>query len=66
MDAAPPAVLADETLTNYGSHVAVARNITVTSVTGQQFRITAYGGHIVRVRSIRSGEAFFADNRYEI
>lgn len=58
--------LADETLTSYGSHLADARSVTVTSTTGQQLRFTAYGGHIVRVRGIRSGETFFADNRYEM
>nr|BFE72336.1 hypothetical protein GCM10020092_056370 [Actinoplanes digitatis] len=58
--------LADETLTGYGSHVADARGITVTSTTGQQIRITAYGGHILRVRAVRGGEAFFADSRYEM
>ncbi|GID92097.1 TIM-barrel domain-containing protein [Amorphoplanes digitatis] len=64
--AAPPMALADETLTGYGSHVADARGITVTSTTGQQIRITAYGGHILRVRAVRGGEAFFADSRYEM
>jgi alpha-glucosidase (family GH31 glycosyl hydrolase) len=67
LGAAPPAgALADETLTGYGSHLADARSVTVTSTTGQQLRFTAYGGHIVRVRGIRSGETFFADNRYEM
>jgi alpha-D-xyloside xylohydrolase len=60
------AKIADETLADYGSHVTDARSVTVTSVTGQQLRITAYGGHIVRVRSVRGGTAFFADNRYEM
>lgn len=58
--------LADETLTDYGSHVVDSRSLTVTSSTGQQLRITAYGGHVVRVRAVRNGEVFFADNRYEM
>src|SRR5688500_14464049 len=63
---APSLAPGDETLTNYGSHTASGRVMTVTSTTGQQLRFTAYGGHIVRVRSIRSGESFFTDDRYEM
>src|SRR5690349_10441767 len=66
---AVPAVLADEadeTLQGYASHVTGPRSVTVTSTTGQQLRVTAYGGHIVRVRAVRAGEAFFADSRYEM
>lgn len=55
-----------EQLGNYASHVTDARNVTVTSGSGQRLRITAYGNQIVRVRAIRSGETFFADNRYEM
>ena len=55
-----------ETLAGYGSHATDGRSVTVTSTLGQQLRITAYGGHIVRVRSVRSGESFFADDRYEM
>jgi alpha-glucosidase (family GH31 glycosyl hydrolase) len=60
-DAAGP-----ETLTNYGSHSSDGRTMTVTSTTGQHLKITAYGNYIVRVHSIRSGETFFPDNRYEM
>ncbi|GIJ44416.1 hypothetical protein Val02_13020 [Virgisporangium aliadipatigenens] len=63
---APPTVRATESLTDYASHVADGRSVTVTSTTGQRIRITAYGGHIVRVRYVRAGESFFADNRYEM
>ena len=55
-----------ETLTNYGSHTDDGRSMTITSVTGQQLKITAYGDYIVRVHSKRSGETFFADDRYEM
>ncbi|MCO8274026.1 carbohydrate-binding protein [Actinoplanes sp. TRM 88003] len=57
---------ADETLAGYRSHTADRRTVTVTSTTGQQLRITAYGGHMLRVRAVRSGETFFADDRYEM
>src|SRR5688572_14721050 len=55
-----------ERLTNYASHTSDGRNMTVTSATGQQLKITAYGSYIVRVHSKRSGETFFADARYEM
>ncbi|MBL7253462.1 TIM-barrel domain-containing protein [Paractinoplanes lichenicola] len=55
-----------ETLADYASHTADARTVTVTSTSGQRLRITAYGGHIVRVRYARAGETFFADSRYEM
>lgn len=61
-----PVAQADETLTDYGSHVADGRSVTVTSTTGQQLRVIAYGGHIVRVRGVRAGETFYADDRYEM
>ncbi|WP_329361805.1 DUF5110 domain-containing protein [Streptomyces sp. NBC_00669] len=53
-------------LGNYASHTADGRSITVTSSSGQQLRITAYGAQIVRVHAVRSGESFFADTRYEM
>ncbi|MFG1606341.1 TIM-barrel domain-containing protein [Actinoplanes sp. NPDC049265] len=62
-NAAPPAT---ETLAEYASHTTDGRSVTVTSTSGQRLRITAYGGHIVRVRYARSGETFFADDRYEM
>ena len=55
-----------ETLTNYGSHTNDGRGMTITSTTGQQLKITAYGDYIVRVQSKRSNETFFADDRYEM
>jgi alpha-glucosidase (family GH31 glycosyl hydrolase) len=55
-----------EQLSNYASHLTDARSITVTTATGQRLKITAYGNQIVRVHSIRSGETFFADTRYEM
>ena len=61
-----PAAVVPERLTDYGSHSTDGRSVTVTSTTGQHLRITAYGGHVVRVRSIRGGESFFADDRYEM
>ncbi|HEY5836543.1 TIM-barrel domain-containing protein [Streptomyces sp.] len=65
--AAPRAEAATgERLGDCASHTADARSITVTSVTGQKVRITAYGDQIVRVRAVRGGESFFADTRYEM
>ncbi|MCS7477783.1 TIM-barrel domain-containing protein [Umezawaea endophytica] len=63
---AAPSQQAVETLTNYGSHSTDGRSMTTTSTTGQHLTITAYGDHVVRVRAIRGGETFFADNRYEM
>nr|WP_308120885.1 TIM-barrel domain-containing protein [Actinoplanes bogorensis] len=57
---------ADESLTGYASHVTGVRSVTVTSTTGQRLRISAYGGHLVRIQAVRAGEEFFADNRYEM
>ncbi|MEV7625363.1 TIM-barrel domain-containing protein [Actinoplanes sp. NPDC089786] len=57
---------ATETLAGYASHTSDGRSMTVTSTSGQRTRITAYGGHIVRVRHVRAGETFFADDRYEM
>ncbi|MBL7260018.1 TIM-barrel domain-containing protein [Paractinoplanes lichenicola] len=62
----PAGLDADETLTSYRSHTSDQRSVTVTSASGQQLRLTAYGNGIVRVRAIRSGEQFFADGRYEM
>nr|WP_221382872.1 TIM-barrel domain-containing protein [Actinoplanes polyasparticus] len=59
-------VQAAESLADYASHTADGRTVTVTSTSGQRLRITAYGGHIVRVRYARAGETFFADTRYEM
>jgi alpha-glucosidase (family GH31 glycosyl hydrolase) len=61
-----PSVDVAERLANYGSHTSDGRTVTMTSVTGQHLRFTAYGNYIVRVRAIRSGETFFADDRYEM
>src|SRR5687767_4328270 len=33
---------------------------------GQTLRVTAYGDGIVRVQAVGPGQAFFADNRYEM
>ncbi|MFD9700042.1 TIM-barrel domain-containing protein [Lentzea sp. NPDC059081] len=63
---APAQALADETLADYAGHTTDGRSVTVTSTAGQQVRITAYGDHVVRYRAVRSGEHFFADDRYEM
>ena len=57
---------AAETLSDYGSHTMDSRNMTVTSSTGQKLKITAYGDYIVRVHTVRNGENFFSDTRYEM
>jgi alpha-D-xyloside xylohydrolase len=53
-------------LGNYASHTADGRSVTVTSASGQQLRLTAYGDQIVRVHAARAGETLFADTRYEM
>ncbi|HEX6345002.1 TIM-barrel domain-containing protein [Umezawaea sp.] len=55
-----------ETLADYGGHSTDGRTVTTTSTTGQHLAITAYGDHVVRVRAVRGGETFFADDRYEM
>jgi alpha-glucosidase (family GH31 glycosyl hydrolase) len=57
---------AAETLTDYASRAADARRVIVTSKTGQQLLLSAYGNYIVRVRALRRGETLFADNRYQM
>ncbi|MFE6365809.1 hypothetical protein ACFVP3_38240 [Streptomyces sp. NPDC057806] len=57
---------ADERLSDYASYAAQGRTVTITTVPGQQLRITAYGDQMVRVRAVRSGENFFSDTRYEM
>lgn len=55
-----------EQLGDYASHTTDSRNVTVTSASGQQLRLTAYGDQIIRVHAARSGESLFADTRYEM
>lgn len=55
-----------EQLGDYARHSTDGRSVTVTSTSGQQLRITAYGDQIVRVHAVRSGESFFPDTRYEM
>jgi alpha-D-xyloside xylohydrolase len=57
---------AAETLSDYASHTGDSRNLTVTSSTGQKLKITAYGDYMVRVHTVRNGESFFSDTRYEM
>ncbi|MCX5214725.1 DUF5110 domain-containing protein [Kitasatospora sp. NBC_00240] len=60
------ATAAQEKLGDYAGHTTDSRSVTVTSTSGQQLRITAYGDQILRVHATRAGEAFFADTRYEM
>ncbi|WP_327654151.1 TIM-barrel domain-containing protein [Streptomyces sp. NBC_00483] len=58
---------AQEQLTDYAGHATDdGRSVTVTSVTGQRLRLTAYGDQIVRVRAARAGESFLPDTHYEM
>ncbi len=60
-EAAPP-----ETFANYSSHHAEGRSVIFVSMSGQKLRITPYGDYIVRLQSVRNGEEFFPDDRYEM
>ncbi|WP_405010050.1 TIM-barrel domain-containing protein [Kitasatospora sp. NBC_01539] len=60
------AAAATEQFADYAKHTADSRSVTVTSTTGQQLRLTAYGDQIVRVHAARAGESLFADTRYEM
>ncbi|HEY0827826.1 MAG TPA: TIM-barrel domain-containing protein, partial [Bacilli bacterium] len=55
-----------ETLSNYSSHTSDSGNMTVTSSTGQQLKISAYGNYMIRIHMVRSGESFFSNTRYEM
>ncbi|MEU8706485.1 TIM-barrel domain-containing protein [Streptomyces sp. NPDC048565] len=55
-----------EQLADYDTHSTEEHSTTVTSATGQQLRLTAYGDHMVRVSATRAGESFFSDTRYEM
>jgi alpha-D-xyloside xylohydrolase len=51
---------------NYASHATSGRSVVVTGATGESLRITPYGDYIVRVQVAKKGEAFYADDRYEM
>ncbi|MHC3820226.1 TIM-barrel domain-containing protein [Streptomyces sp. DT9] len=56
-----------ERLGDYAKHsVEGGRSVTVTSVSGQRLRLTAYGDQMVRVSAARAEEDFFSDTRYEM
>ena len=55
-----------ETLTNLVDRKMEGRSIIFTTETGQIVRLTPYGDYIVRVQSVRNGEDFYADDRYEM
>jgi len=57
---------AAETIGRYASSKSDGRSVILTTDLGQRIRLTPYGDHIVRVQSVRSGEAFFSDDRYEM
>lgn len=58
--------LAQTQVGNYASHAVSGRSVVVTGATGESLRITPYGDYIVRVQVVKKGEAFYADDRYEI
>jgi MYXO-CTERM domain-containing protein len=51
---------------NYASHATSGRSVVVTGSTGESLRITPYGDYMVRVQIAKKGEAFYADDRYEM
>lgn len=38
----------------------------ITGASGERIRVTPYGDHIVRVQIVKSGEDFYADDRYDM
>ena len=38
----------------------------ISGASGESIRITPYGDYIVRIQVAKSGESFYADNRYEM
>ncbi len=59
-------LFAREILTNYASHRTEGRSLVFTTTSGQQLRITPYGDNILRMQSVRKGEDFVSDDRYEM
>lgn len=57
---------AAESLTNYSSHSAQSDRITVTTDSGQNIRIRAYGDAMFRVQAVQAGVGFLPDEHYEI
>lgn len=51
---------------DYASHATAGRSVVITGDSGERIRITPYGEHITRVQAVRSGEDFYADDRYEM
>jgi len=62
---APPS-LAQTQVGNYASHATSGRSVVIKGASGESIRITPYGDYIVRVQFAKNGEAFYADDRYEI
>ncbi len=62
-------LLASHSYAQTGNPPAAApsgRGVVITASSGDKIRITPYGDYIVRVQAIRTGESFYADDRYEI
>ena len=55
-----------ETLSNYVAYHSEGRSTIFTTSTGQRLRLTPYGDYIVRIQTVRQGESFFPDDRYEM
>jgi alpha-glucosidase (family GH31 glycosyl hydrolase) len=58
--------LAQTQVGNYASHTTSGRSVVITGSTGESIRITPYGDYMVRVQVAKKGEAFYADDRYEM
>ncbi|MFA6542190.1 MAG: TIM-barrel domain-containing protein [Bacteroidota bacterium] len=57
---------AQEKLGRYASRRTEGRSVVLTTVEGEQVRITPYGNSIVRLQAVRQGEDFFPDNRNDM
>jgi len=58
--------LAQTQVGNYSSRAVSGRSVVITGASGESIRITPYGDYIVRIQMARSGESFYADDRYEM
>ena len=58
--------LAQTQVGNYVSHTNSGRSVVITGSTGESLRVTPYGDYMVRVQVVKKGEAFYADDRYEM
>jgi len=51
---------------NFSSYTTSGRSVLIKSASGDTIRITPYGNYMVRIQTVNSGAAFYADDHYEM